>query len=100
MITFGITPKTKPIFSKIPVFPLIFFPDMFENYWEIFTFNLPKVPTRFTFLPEKILMKKIRALLLPLNVVTDTKKEKKTHTIVKSIYSSFRSKSKRNNLLY
>jgi len=90
IIRFKVTPKT----VNIPVF-LNFnfvFSCAFENYWEIgiLNFDFPNAPTRFTFPSNKILLKKIQAVLLPQTVMTDTKK----HIIVKPIHSSLRSESK------
>jgi len=51
----------------------------FENYWEFFTFEPPKVQT---FLPEKMLLKKIKELPLSQNVMTNTKKIKKLKNIL------------------
>jgi len=56
--------------------------------------DLPNAPTRFTFPSNKILLKKIKAVLLPQTVITDVKSKKKTHIIAKSIHSSLRSESK------
>jgi len=45
---------------------LIFLQRFSKLYWEFFLLNFdplrPKVPTRFFFLPEKMLLKKIKAL--------------------------------------
>jgi len=50
-----------------------------------------QVPSRFTFLPEIMLLKEIEAFLMSQKVMTDTNKKNKKLIIVKSIHSSFRS---------
>ena len=76
---------------KIPVFYLIFllcFPTRFQTIGNfLFLTPSPKVLTRFINLPEKMLMKKIGALLQLLNIITVTKKKKK-NIIVDSTFRS------------
>ena len=69
---------------------VLFFPRRLKTI-ENFLLLTPKVLTSFTFLPKKMLIKKIEALLQSLNVMTD---KKKTHIILKSIHLSLRSESK------
>ncbi|KAF0766377.1 Uncharacterized protein FWK35_00009426 [Aphis craccivora] len=71
-------------------------PDAFENYWKFFTFDPPKYQLNSLSYQKQGPLFKIGALLLLQNVVTDTKKKKKPHIIVKSIHSSLRSESKKN----
>jgi len=52
------------------------------------------VPTRFTFLSEKLLLKKIQALLLLKGDNKHKKNFKKTHSIVKLIHLLLRPESK------
>ncbi|KAF0755250.1 Uncharacterized protein FWK35_00015292 [Aphis craccivora] len=79
--------------SRFSVTFLGFFPDAFENYWKFFTFDTPKYQLDSLSYQKQGPLFKIEALLLLQNVVTDTH-TKKTHIIVKSIYSSLRSESK------
>jgi len=79
--------------SKFPFFLnlILFFLAILKTY---FTFD-PQLPSRFTFLSEKILLKKIYAFLLSLKVMTDTKK----HTLYNYDDKIFFKKSKKNILI-
>ena len=55
------------------IFFFLFFPTRLK-YIDNFLLLTLKVPTRITFLPKKMLTKKIEALFLAQNVTTDTKK--------------------------
>jgi len=55
-------------------------------------FDLPSTPTRFTFPSNKILLKKIEAVLLFQTVMTDTKLKKKRHYCkINTLHLSLRS---------
>jgi hypothetical protein len=60
------------LYVKISVFPLLFriFPDPYEHYWKLFTFDPPKYQLDL-FLFSKGLKSKIKAQLLLQNVMTD-----------------------------
>ena len=69
---------------KIPVFPYFLF-CFSRRFWKLTLLLTPQVPSRFTFLSEKILLKKIYAFVLTLKVMTDTKKLKKKHILYHTI---------------
>lgn len=59
--------------------------------------DLPNTPTRFNFLPKKLPLKKIEALLLQQTVMTDT--TKKTHTSLKNQFTHRSARNQKNKKL-
>ena len=67
-------------------FSYFFFSTCLKTIENFSLLTLQSVPTNFTFVPEKIFIKKIEPFLLLKDVMTDTKKKKPNNT-VKSIHS-------------
>ena len=96
VITFDVTPKNKIdfvknwLYVKMSIFTIIFLLFFLTRLKTMGNFLLLtlKRPTRFTFLPKKLLMNKTGALLVSLNVVVYTKKNIhhcKTNTFIVSL---------------